>query len=334
MKKKIRLQIRFFFLFVVLFCCVCCAGKKSQGKEDSELFIQRFDVDFYRYLKSELEYQDLAKYRDFLAIYGENVLHIGSPEEFDFQENLRKYFSNPALQDMYRAEQETFPDVSALNSELSPGLSLFLAEFPKIPKPKVYLHVSGWEQKVIVADSILSLSADFYLGSDYPYYRNFFHDYQRSRMNPDQMAPDYLMGFIMANLPFEGTDGVLLDRMLYEGKLIYILSRLLPDRQIWECMAYSQEEYNWCISNEGQVWKTIVENQHLFTPNLRITSQYIKEAPHTAFLSDQSPGRVGVWVGYRIISAYMKRYPNLSLSDLMSESDYQEILKESKYKPF
>lgn len=97
-------------------------------------------------------------------------------------------------------------------------------------------------------------------------------------------------------------------------------------------MAYSQEDYDWCETNRAQIWKTILENQQLFTPDLRVTSQYIKEAPHTAFLAPQSPGRVGVWLGYQIIASYMKQNPELSFSGLMQKNDYQEILKESRFK--
>jgi hypothetical protein len=36
----------------------------------------------------------------------------------------------------------------------------------------------------------------------------------------------------------------------------------------------------------------------LFTPNFRVTEQYIHPAPHTASLPMESPGRVGVWLGF------------------------------------
>ena len=333
MKKVIKINIRFFLLLATLFCCVSCTGKKTYGEEDTTIYIQRFDVDFYRYLQDEIDFSDLAVYTNFLNVYGENVLNIGSSEDPGFQENVKSYFSNPAIQDLYRTEQELFTDISSSNSELSRGLNLFLKEFPAISKPQIYMHVSGWEQKIIVTDDILSLSADFYLGSDYPYYQHFFYDYQRKNMNPDRIVPDYLMGFMMANFPLEGKEDVLLDRMLYEGKLAYILSRLLPDRQEWEYVSYSKEEYDWCQSNRSQIWSTILENQHFFTPNLRVVSQYIREAPHTVFLSEDSPGRVGVWLGYQIITSYMKHNPDISLSELMQKSDYQEMLKESRFKP-
>ena len=327
------MNIRFLLLMTTVFFCMSCTGKRMSGEENPDLYIQRFDVDFFRYLQGELTEADMDNYSGFLKVYGEKVLNVGSIADSGFYTNLKTHFSNPALLDLYRTQQETSWDIPGLNAELSKTLDSFLKEFPDILKPKVYMHVSGWEQKVVVTDSILSLSTDYYLGSDFPYYQHYFPDYQRKQMHPGRMVPDYVLGFMMANIPFEGNEDVLLDRMLYEGKLAYLLSCFLPEREEWEYVAYSKDEYEWCTTNQKQIWKTIIENKHLFELNLRTTSQYLKEAPHTAFLPDHSPGRVGVWLGYQIISSYMKRNSNLSLKDLIERTNYQEILKESKYKP-
>jgi hypothetical protein len=108
---------------------------------------------------------------------------------------------------------------------------------------------------------------------------------------------------------------------------------LIPYREIEEYTAYNAEEYQWCQNNERRIWKSILENQHLFTPNFQISEQYIKPAPHTAFLPVESPGKVGVWLGFRIICSYMKNNPQTSLKGLMEMTDYKELLKKSKYNP-
>lgn len=333
MLRKTIMNVKYITFLLTLCFFFNCSERKVYGDENPELFIQRFDTDFYQYLVGNELDTCLNKYKDFLPVFGGNILNLGAPEDPDFYAKLKNYFSNPAILDLYKTEQDLFPDISATNSELSRGLDYLLKQFPNLKQPKVFMHVSGWEQKVVVTDDILSLSADFYLGEDYPYYKNFFYDYQRKHMNPDRMVPDYLLGFLMANFTFEGKNDVLLDRMIYEGKLIYILSRLMPDRQVWEYIGYTKDEYLWCSNNQEKIWKTILENQHLYTPDLLITSQYLKDAPHTAFLPTESPGRVGVWVGYQIVIAYMKQNSDTTLVELMEKTDYQEFLKESKYKP-
>jgi hypothetical protein len=223
-------------------------------------------------------------------------------------------------------------DIVKINNELSYGVEALLQYFPSLKQPKIYMHVSGFNQNVIVADDFISLSADKYLGADYPLYREFFFDYQRQLMSPDRITPDYLLGFLMANFPFQGNAEVLLDKMLYEGKLRYVLSQLIPEREIWEYVGYSQEQYTWCRNNEARIWKQILENKHLYTPNSITTGQYINSAPHTASLPVESPGRVGVWVGFQIVNTYMRNNSHTSLKELMEMTNYQQLLKQSKYK--
>jgi hypothetical protein len=327
------MNARIIVLFLIAAMYFGCSGRKVYGEENPKFTIVRFDTDLYQYITDNQPDSVLNKYAEILNVVGKEVIHTGTTDSVGFYSRLKTYFSEPTLMNIYRSEQEKFRNIDTLNIELSQGLSAFLLQFPQIKAPEIYLHVSGFNQSVIVTDEVLSLSADKYLGADFPLYQDFFYDYQRQLMTPDRMAPDFLLGFMMANLPFKGNEDILLDKILYEGKLRYILSRLLPNRQIWEFVAYNREQYLWCSDNQAQIWKTILENQHLFAPNYLTTTQYLKEAPHTAFLPDASPGRVGVWMGYQIIIAFMKQKPDMDLQGLMNFTDSRELLKQSKYKP-
>ncbi|GHT69233.1 gliding motility lipoprotein GldB [Bacteroidia bacterium] len=326
-------SVRIFVLILSCIFSVGCSGKKAYGEEIPDFKIIRIDTELFNYLSKNEPDHVLKADTGFLNVLGGKVIYIGRTDSTGFYERLKKYFSEPTLMGLYRSEQEQFTDIQTLTDEVAYGLGAFLKEFPNIKRPKVCMHVSGLNQSVIVTDEILSLSADKYLGADYPLYRKFFYDYQRQLMTPDRMAPDYLLGFMMANLPFKGKDDVLLDRMLYEGKLRYILSQLLPDRQVWEYAGYTEAQYSWCSANQKRIWKTILENQHLFTGNYMTTDQYLKEAPHTSFLPVESPGRVGIWLGYQIITSYMKQNPDTGFQELIELTDYQDLLKRSKYKP-
>jgi hypothetical protein len=303
------------------------------SESGADLQIIRFDVYLYHYLTQNNNDKIPDKYESFLNEYCEKVIYIGKPDSLGFQERLRSFFSDPTLMTLYGDEQSTFSDISEINAELSHGMEILLSNFPHFTQPEIYMHVSGLNQNVIVTGEILSLSADKYLGTDYPVYQDFFYDYQRPLMSPDRIVPDYLLGFMMANLPFEGNDEILLERMLYEGKLRYLLSQFIPDREVWEYVGYNKEQYTWCTTYQSKIWKTILENQHLFPPDYKTTSQYLKEAPYTASLPVESPGRVGIWLGYQIIASYMKNHPETGMQELMNLTDYKELLKLSRYKP-
>jgi len=321
-------------LLILCFLVCSCGGHKIVVESNPDLNVKRFDVDFHKYLNKQVSEESLsAQYKPFLDVFGTQVINIGTPDSTGFYEKLNSFFSDKDLMSLYKDQQEKFVDFEFVDKELNPALVTLLSAFPSLKQPSVYVHVSGLNQSVIVTDEVLSLSADKYLGADYPFYGNFFYDYQLSNMTPERIVPDYLLGFMMANFQSEGAQGVLLDNILYEGKLRYILSRLLPDRKQWEYVAYTKEQYAWCDKNEAKIWKAILENDHLYSSDYMRITQYTNDAPYTAAVSAQSPGRVGIWVGFRIISSYMKKHPETTLADLMKLTDAGELLKEAKYKP-
>ena len=326
----------FTFHLILLCClfCLSCTNRKIFGEDALSIKINRFDTELYEYLQEKDNEKPLLKDSSFLNIYGENVLSIGKSDSTGFLNRLQSFFSEPTLMSLYKKEQETFPDISSYEEELNTGFQLLLEYFPQLKLPKVYMHVSGLNQNIIVTDSILSLSADKYLGRDYPLYQDFFYDYQRQQMSPNRIVPDYLLGFMYSEFSFSGNPNALLDRMLYEGKLRYVLSLLLPERALYESFGYTEEQYNWCVKSESTIWKTILQQKQLYTTDYFITSQYIDEAPYTAPLNSASPGKVGIWVGYRIIASYINRHPKITLNELMEKNDNSlELFKEAGYRP-
>jgi hypothetical protein len=330
-KKQIPMRI-LCSLLLLIFCWNCSPQKTANDRPATQALV-RFDSALYRYLTQQEPADSLLRHRPFLDLYGEKVLGIGRSDSAGFYDRLRHYFAEPTLMQIYRDEQQCMANLSALTSELSTAQKLLQKHFPELPLPTIYLHVSGWGQNVIVDESFLSLSADKYLGENYALYGDFFYPYQRQRMTPECMATDYLLGFLMAAFPFQGNEAVLLDRMIYEGKLRYLLSRLLPRRQPFEWTGYTAQQYAWCEQHCARIWKTILEQQQLFTPDYATTAAYLQDAPFTSTLTADSPGRVGIWLGFRIVQAYMRQRPRTEWQALMQHADPVAFLKEARFRP-
>ena len=197
--------------------------------------------------------------------------------------------------------------------------------------PAVYMHISGLQQNVLVDDSLLSISIDKYMGADYPLYKDYFLDYQLYKMNPDCIVPDYLKAWLLSEYPFIGNDRILLERMIYEGKINYIIHRALPKAVPEMLMGYSSSDYQWCKRNEKNLWNIIIERKHLFTPDSATTERYFSDMP-SVFISGEAPGNLGVWIGWQIVTQYMNKTKS-SVEDLINNTDYQDILTKSRYKP-
>ncbi len=325
-KKTLGLFLIFLFFF-------SCTEKKAYG-EDAYITINRFDKALYSYLSGQTSEEDLLKdHRDFLNLYGEKVIGIGKVDSLGFFSRLTTFFSNPELKQLYLDELNTFEDINEKNKKISYGFNFLKNTFDSLKIPQVYMHVSGLNQNIIVSEKFLSISADKYLGERYKLYADFFYDYQRQNMNPERIVPDYLLGFLMTEFPLENDLKSLLDRMIYEGKIRYILSLALPSYSNAQIIGYSDKQEEWCMKNESKIWKTIIGSKHLFSQDPLIADKYINEAPYTSFLSDNSPGKVGIWVGYQIVCEYMKHSNRISLENLIKNTNSQEILKISTYNP-
>jgi len=76
-----------------------------------------------------------------------------------------------------------------------------------------------------------------------------------------------------------------------------------------------------------------VENRLLFDQSSLTISKLVNDAPFTQYFSTESPGRTGAWLGWQIVRSYMKNHSGISLSELMADTDYQQIFSRSGYHP-
>lgn len=314
-----------------------CYGQNKQEKEDlsvEPVEIHRFDQTLFRLIESNdstLEPALLRDYPGMLDVIGKGILNIQTPEAPDFFPKLLRFYSEPALKNLYRDALAQYDTIADIQCQLGEGFAYLKTYFPTMQIPAVYMHVSGFNQNVLVGDSLLSLSIDKYLGDTYPLYQDFFYDYQQRKMQRSHVVPDYLAGWIMSEYPFTGKENVLLDRMIYEGKINYLVSQAFPLLSPALLMGYTEEAYAWCTANEKEIWKAMVERKHLYTPDQITTSKYFEDTP-CSFLSNEAPGNLGGWIGWQIVRNYMEKTGSTPEA-LMRNTDAQDILAGSKYKP-
>jgi hypothetical protein len=319
---------------------ICCAGCKAQDKDPyagaEPVRIHRFDKALLRLVESgndvAIQGELLCDYPDMLEVLGKGVLNMQTPQAPGFFDRLTAFYSEPSLKELYRDAVARYDSVGKIERQLGRAFAYLSASLPAIPMPQVYMHVSGLSQNVLTADNLLSISIDKYMGPGYPLYLRFFHPFQREKMSGERIAPDYLTGWLMTEYSFDGKEAVLLDRMIYEGKIKYLVSQALPNVAPHILMGCTEEEYAWCARHEAEIWKTVIERKHLYTPDLPTTEKYIADTP-ASFLSDDAPGNIGVWIGWQIVGKYMKDTAATPES-LMRETNAQDILTQSKYKPF
>ena len=331
MSRNLFITLLTILMLMTVSSCVLVNGRNPSVEP---IHIIRFDKDLYQLITldtPELQQQIATDYPDMLKVIGLSIFRIQDTQQPDFFERLINYYSEPTLNVLYQDVLNSFSTIDSVEVDLSAGFHYMKTCFPTMQIPAVYMHISGLQQNVLIYDSLLSISIDKYMGVEYPLYQDYFYEYQLRKMTPDCIVPDYLKAWLISEYPFTGNDRVLLDRMIYEGKIYHIIHLALPAVLPETLMGYGSSDYLWCKQNEKIVWNFMIEQKHLFTLDAATTARYFSEIPST-FISDEAPGNLGRWIGWQIVNNYMKRTKS-SVADLMMNTDYQEILTQSRYKP-
>ena len=334
--------------FRIILLCVCVAFGIASCKKNRfeiartagfpQMKIERFDIDLMN-IDTARVVEEVAglkeKYGDFFAIYSEHIVPIGNEASPDFYPLIKGFVTDSMVCEIYNEAQHCLGDMSDIERELTIAFGYIRRYFPNIEIPRLLMHISGFNQDIVVVDGFLSVSEDFYLGEDYePYlYLENLYDYQRRNMYREKIAPNYVYGFLTGEFPMDVFSLRLLENMLHRGKIMYLQTIIMPNQPQHVLFGFTPETLQWCKDNEKQMWQYILESKHLFVNDMFIVSKYLEQAPFTSFFGNESPGQAAVWLGYRIVERYMNNHKNLTLPQLMHETDYQKMLQLSKYKP-
>ena len=199
--------------------------------------------------------------------------------------------------------------------------------------PSIYLFISGFNGSIFFGDELIGIGADMYLGSDYEYYNRVVYDYQKITMRKECIPVDVISAYLFRTLPYTGTKSRLLDQMIYRGKIMYLTAQIFNNLPPYEVMGWTQEQWKWCERYEKEIWHLVMDKRDLFKTESLVLTGYLNDAPFTSEVSQDAPGRLGIWLGWRIAESYMEHNPEVSLQDLMAEGDAQKILELSYYKP-
>lgn len=333
-KRKLFYIYNLLILFSLLGCTQQTQAQAEPVPNEPSIKIDRFDIELDNYLKEpNTEKETLLKnnYPDFLSAFGVVTINRSNINDAAFFPTINRYFSNEMLSKIYNDALSAFANVQTYEEELSKADELIKANMDNKHLPNLGLHISGFKENTIVLENYISISIDKYLGQDYPMYNQFFEKYQLLQMQPKMITRDFIRAWIISEKKNNNKKKNLLDEIIDEGKVLYTLSVLLPDWQKYDLLGYTDEQLQWCTTNEIKIWKVVVQKNYLFSNDYLLIDKFVQDAPYTAPVSVESPGRLGAWIGWQIVDKYMKNN-SLKLTELMN-TDSSKILKDSKYNP-
>ena len=319
---KFSMKYIFFCLLAVAVSCKTENALEAEiSKINTDIKIERFDKLFAKITSEGLP--DLKTAYPFMF-----------PVKYTDSFWLAKRADTLQIQ-LFNEVDKTFLDFNNTEIEIESLFNHLKYYFPEFNPPRIITTTNDvdYRNRVIVTDTIAVIALDSYLGSEHEFYGGIAN-YLKANFNKEQivvsLANQYAEKYI-----YHPVRKTLLDEMIYHGKLLYFKDKMIPFKTEAERIGYSEEQLKWAIANESYIWRFFVGRELLFSTDTKLPRRFINPAPFTKFYLEEidadSPGRLGQYIGWQIVKAYMNQN-DVPLKEMLIKST-EDIFNNSKFKP-
>jgi len=325
------------FLIAISFFFGSCNQAEMKFPQAEVADLPEIDFAIHRYGKTLFELDTINFQQELKSIREEYSIFLNADlNDTSNIQQLYTYVTDTQLISIYEKSVEVYPNTYQLENELSDAFARHHYFFPNNTIPKVYTYISDlyYELPIWIKNDILVIAIDLYLGDNFPlYFRLGLPQYKIRCMSPENLPVDVMKAMYFNEVALQNKPKTLLDRMVDGGKLLVYLDAVLPGLPDEIKICYTKSQMNWAIENEENVWAFLVSNNLLYTTDYQAQTKLIQDGPFTTGFGNQSPSRLGIFMGWNIVIDFLNNNPDVSLEELMKINDSQKILQESRYKP-
>lgn len=315
-------------IFIALLISSIFYGCNTTDKVEAEILKINTDVDVSRFD------------REFASAKVNDLPKLKEAYPFLFPSQYPDSIWTAKMQDSIQIELfsevgKAFPDFIDQKQDLEGLFQHIKYYFPETKVPQVITLTNDVEYKyrVILADTLLLIGLDNYLGPEHRFYVDI-QDYIAAGLDKQYIVGDVADNFAKKVVP-RLNDRTLLSDMIYYGKILYLKDKLMPSATDAIKMGYSQDQLDWAVANEEPIWRNFIEQEHLYSTDRELQLRFIEPAPFSKFglekIDNESPGRIGQYIGWQIVSAFMNSN-EITLQQLL-KIPAAEIFKKSSFKP-
>jgi len=332
-----KYSIVYIYIFLVFLVMQACETGSNKGPRIDESKLVNMDIKIHRYGKALLETDTANFLHDVSKIQNEFSLFLGN-DNYSVEQLKPLYSYVTDTQIVYLSEKvmEMYPNLRHEETQLSSAFSRYHYFFPNKKIPIVYTYISNLyhEKPVIVDDSVIIIALDVYLGSNFSQYRSLgLPNYKIRCMKPNNIIVDVMKSIYVTDIAPRNNQKTLVDRMIAAGKLLYYLDAVLPNVPDSIKICYTTKQISWIESNKSKIWGFMVENSLFYSADYKTQTKLMQDGPFTTGFSNNSPPRMGIWLGWQIVQKYMDTHTDITLENLIQNTDAQAIFNQSGYKP-
>jgi hypothetical protein len=345
---KVKITMKHYIIFFVAGMIYFSSCKNNHGPDVSsikaDIQVVRTENDLFA-ANSILELKKITeKSAPFYDIYMNEILgYKGIPRDSQMI-LLESFIKDSSIVELQKKTKVPFGDFSKVQSATEQMLRHLKYYFPeKVTRiPNVYTYISEFGHQMFIFEDNngidgVGIGLDMFLHPAIHYKmidpeNTNFSDYITRSWDSDHVAKK-LCDIYVADIVGEAPGHRMIDQMIHNGKQLYISTLLMPEVHDTVITEYSTKQLQWCKENELQIWSFFLENKLFYETNLSKIGKYLHPSPTSPDMPADAPGRTANYVGWKIIDAYMVRYPATTVQELLKMTDAQAILEKSRYKP-
>jgi hypothetical protein len=274
------------------------------------------------------------KYPDFLPFFLTEIAHDQTNPNETPLEAISGFVTATQVRRIYDSCQVAYPDLNWLKKDLEQMLRYYRYYFPKKPLPRFVTAVTEFiGDAYAVNDSLVMIGLDMFLGEQFSGYDpEYFPQYLRRQFQKDYMTTKVALA-MSSRIAGPPPGEKILDYMIHNGKILYLMDRLLPAVPDSMKMGYTRAQMEGCYTNEQEVWARLLELNVLYQNLNNKNQKIVMPSPSADNVFQEAPGEIGNWVGWQIVKAFVQRNPDTSLEEMLNFKDSQQFLEQAKYKP-
>lgn len=257
------------------------------------------------------------------------ALEIPLTSDSGFRNGIDRFYDNPYIAALEKTLQERTKWRRETNVELLNGFKRLSFFLPKWKQPKqVYFINSRFAASAYCTDQSIAIGQERYLGAKNRLIQQLpssqFYGWIKEAMEPNFVSPDALLVWISTHGLEETTENYA-SEMIRWGKMLFLAHICLPELPESDIVRYSKKDYEWANNSVKSFWQYLVDEELLFKTDEETRMNLLHEGPFTIGLPQESPDRMGRFMGYVIVKQYMENN-DISPKELMN-IPYNKILQ-------
>jgi len=329
-----------FFMAIILLTAACAEDDGERAPDLSqvpevEIGIERLEKKLIASASPERLIQFLDENPTFSEQYFKRSRY---PEDSVLVKAIMAFAEDAYTDTLLQDVDKVFADLSTLEASFEQAFRHVKYYYPEFEVPKVYTMVSGFGafgfgQDLLITDSILVVGLDYFTGPEGRYMPPQTPAYILRRYKPEYIVPNALKFISTKYNSYDYEDESLLAEMIFYGKALEFADKMMPSAPDTLIMGYTQEEMGMAEQFQDVIWASFVERNLFYEKQGMEKSRYVGERPKVVEIADKCPGRIGRWLGWRILEAYLRNNPEKTFQEMMANPSAQELFQKSKFRP-